>query len=350
MLLRPHVILLLLFAPLLTSAQYSGPESVEYDPVGDRYFVSNTTGLAIKVRDQAGTVTDFVTGMAAAPYGLEILGDVLYACTGGGVRGYSLATGQQVFQIALNAGFANGITTDGTYLYVTDFNNSTGRKIFKVDPVAGTFTTLVQNLPGQPNGIVHLPGTNEVLVAFWGSNAAVRSYDTTTGANTGNVTTTVGNIDGIAIDCEGKVLIASWSPARISRFTWGIPSPTLTNLNVPGLNNPADIDYDTVHDRVCIPNSGNNTVTFFDLACTTGVPELSQSTVLIASPNPARDMLAIEPAFPTAEGYVLMDARGLVLGGGTLSPRAKLDVSGLKPGAYTLFFSRGGQRVRFIKE
>lgn len=342
--------LALLFASALVNAQYSGPESVEYDPVGDRYFVSNTTGLAIKVRDQAGAVTDFVTGMAAAPYGLEILGDVLYACTGGGVRGYDLATGAQVFQIALNAGFANGITTDGTHLYVTDFNNTTGRKIFKVDPVAGSFTTLVQNLPGQPNGIVHLPGTTEVLVAFWGSNAAVRSYDTVTGANMGNVSTGVGNIDGITLDCEGQVMIASWSPARISRFTWGIMSPTFSNLNVPGLSNPADIDYDTVHDRVCIPNSGNNTVTLFDLACTTDVPELAPVSGLHAVPNPARDVLAIEPAFPAAEGYVLLDARGLVLGGGTLSPRAKLDVSGLRSGAYTLFFSRTGQRVRFIRE
>ena len=80
-------LLILPFLALQAHAQYQGPESVEYDPVGDRYFVSNTQSNTIKVRDQAGVVTDFVSGMASAPYGLEILGDVLYACTGGGVRG-----------------------------------------------------------------------------------------------------------------------------------------------------------------------------------------------------------------------------------------------------------------------
>ena len=36
-----HALQLMLIS-LPAAAQYSGPESVEYDPVGDRYFVSNT--------------------------------------------------------------------------------------------------------------------------------------------------------------------------------------------------------------------------------------------------------------------------------------------------------------------
>lgn len=353
LLLHPWAFGALLLAPVLGMGQYNGPESVEYDPVGDRYFVSNTTGLAIKVRDQTGVVTDFVTGMAAAPYGLEILGDVLYACTGGGVRGYSLSTGAQVFQIALGAGFANGITTDGTHLYVTDFNNTTGRKIFKVDPVANTFTTLAQNLPGQPNGIVHLPGTTEVLVAFWGSNAAVRSYDTATGANMGNVSTGVGNIDGITLDCEGQVLIASWSPARISRFTWGIGSPTFANLNVPGLSNPADIDYDTVHDRVCIPNSGNNTVTLFDLGCvTTGVAELVPPSITVY-PNPGHDRVRFSGLTDGTWQASVFDARGVLVLQGGLGEGQELDVSKLAPGVYSVVLhgpSGVTHRVKWVKE
>lgn len=341
----------LLLLPFVANAQYQGPESVEYDPVGDRYLVSNTTGASIKQRAQDGTVTDFAAGLSAAPYGLEIMGDVLYACMGGGVRGFSLATGEQVFQIALNAGFANGITTDGTNLYVTDFHNSQ-RRIFKVDPAAGTFTILASGLPGQPNGIVYLAATNEVLVGFWGSQAAVRSYNAVTGANTGSVTTNVGSIDGVVLDCQGRVLISSWSPARISRFEWGVPAPVFENLNVPGLSSPADIDYDAVNDRVCIPNSGNNTVTLFQLNCGATAVEtpVADTISLRVLPNPAQDRISVEPRFPRSEPYLLLNTRGSVIGGGTLSSGAHLDISPLAPGVYTMQFTRRGERVRFVKE
>src|SRR5436190_420804 len=92
----------LLFPLLLTcctgNAQYSGPESVEYDAVGDRYFVSNTGSSLIKVRSQAGVVTDFVS-VSPAPYGLEIKGDTLFACSGGSVKGYLLSNATQVFNL-----------------------------------------------------------------------------------------------------------------------------------------------------------------------------------------------------------------------------------------------------------
>ncbi len=329
-------------------AQYQGPESVEYDAAGDRYFVGNIGSSSIKVRAQDGTVTDHVTGMAAAPYGLELLGDVLYACTGGGVRGYDRSTGAQVFQIALGATFANGITTDGTHLYVTDFS---GGRIFKVDPVGNSFTTLVQGLAGQPNGIAFRPESNELLVGFWGGSAFVRGYDAITGANTANVASGMGNIDGVVFDCHGRVLISTWSPARISRFEWGVPSPAFENLNVAGLNNPADIDYDPVNDRVCIPNTGNHTVTLFDLNCApTHVPSVTADTALRVRPNPAQDRITVEPRSPQAEPYLLLNTRGSVIGGGTLSSGAQLDITPLAPGVYTLHFTRTAHKVRFVKE
>ena len=51
-------------ASTLCLAQYSGPESVEYDAAGDRYLVSNTGSSSIKQRDQLGTVTNFATGLS----------------------------------------------------------------------------------------------------------------------------------------------------------------------------------------------------------------------------------------------------------------------------------------------
>jgi DNA-binding beta-propeller fold protein YncE len=331
-----------------SQAQYSGPESVEYDAAGDRYFVSNTAIGVIKVRDQSGVVTDFAS-VSPAPYGLEIMGDTLFACSGGGVKGYRLSDGALVFNRSLGGTFCNGITTDGQFLYVTDFSSS-AQRIYKVDVANNSHTTLVSNTGGQPNGIVHLPGTDELLVAFWGSNAAVKSYDRNTGVLNGSVSTGLTNIDGITVDCFGRVVIASWSPDRISVFDWGVMSPTFTDLLVPGLNNPADIDFDTFNQRICIPNSGNNTVSLFELNCPLGIRSASLPAVSRAVPNPTSGVLRIEPALTTDEPYLLLDARGLLVGGGTLKAGAQLDISGLPSGRYAIQLTRRGTVLQVVKE
>lgn len=344
---RMRVILLLVFVSsgLIAGAQYSGPESVEYDAVGDRYFISNTGSGIIKQRSQAGVVTDFVS-VSPAPYGLEIKGDTLFACSGGSVKGYLLSNASPVFNLNLGGTFLNGITTDGTYLYVTDFG---GQEIFRVDPTAGTFSSWVASTGGTPNGIVYAPEHDALLVAYWGGSAMVRAYDRLTASIAGTVSTTLTNIDGITLDCDGMVLIASWSPDRITRFEWGILSPTFEDLQVPGLNNPADIDFDDVHDRVCIPNAAANTVTLHEVTCTTGIHEIERSALKVI-PNPTTGLIRIEPAFNRDEPYILLDGRGLMIGGGTLRHQAQLDISALPAGAYVLDFTRVRKQVRVVKE
>lgn len=327
-------------------AQYSGPESVEFDPIGDRYFVSNTQSSSIKVRSQAGVVTDFATSLPTAPYGLEIMGTTLYAAMGGSVRGYDLATGDEVFVRNLSASFLNGITTDGTYLYLTDFSAT---RIYKVDVAGNSHTTLVANTAGTPNGIVYDAVGDRLVVAFWGSNAPVKSFDRETGAATTLVTTALGSIDGITIDCFGNFLLASWSPDRITRYDPAFALPA-ENMNVPDLNNPADIDFDIPNGRICIPNSGSNTVQLFEINCTTGIAEEAVGEAFRVVPNPGMDMVRLEPALTKAEPYILLDARGLLIGGGTLHANSWLDISDLRPGMYIIHLTRSDRKVRLVKE
>lgn len=343
---RTALLFLATCAVLPLTAQYQGPESVEYDAVGDRYFVSNTASNSIKVRDQAGNVTDFVP-VSPAPYGLEIKGDTLFACSGGGVKGYLLSTGTQVFNLSLGATFLNGITTDGHYLYVTDFN--VGR-IYQVEPTTGSFSTWVANTGGTPNGIVYAPGSDQLLVAYWGPNANVRGYDRATQVITGTVSTGLTNIDGITLDCQGRVLISSWSPDRISRFEWGIMSPTFEDLMVPGLNNPADIDYDDVNDKVCIPNAGNNTVQLFELGCIpTGLWERSQ-TPLVAFPDPVVDEVRFLGLTTGTYRYQVIGPDGRIhLTGSGFRSGDPLHLARLTPGRYiVLLIGQDGARMRTV--
>ncbi|MBK7085321.1 MAG: hypothetical protein IPH53_11915 [Flavobacteriales bacterium] len=104
------------------------PESVENDPAGDRYFVSNTSDGTIKQRDRLGTVTP----SPAWSHPLWLESSAIRSMPAMGQReGYLLSTGALVSNLNLGGAFLNGITTDGTYLYVTDFSDE---KIFPVDP------------------------------------------------------------------------------------------------------------------------------------------------------------------------------------------------------------------------
>src|SRR5690606_15501437 len=184
-------------------------------------------------------------GLPDAPYGLEIMGEVLYACMGDGIRGYSLSTGEEEYERDLDASFPNGITTDGEFLYVTDFGTD---RILKVDPIDDSHSTLVADTEGTPNGIVFDPTGDRLVVVFWGSNAPIKEVDRNTGemnvlvANTG-----LGNIDGITIDCNGNFLTASWSPSQITIWDQDFLGSGI-ELAIPGIGNPADIDFDLVND------------------------------------------------------------------------------------------------------
>jgi len=327
------------------SAQYDGPESVEYDPIGDRYFVSNTGSGLIRIQDQTGAVTTLVD-TEGSPYGMELLGDTLFACIDGGIKGYSTQDGELVFDLDLGGGFLNGITTDGTYLYTTDFGDN---KIFKVDVANSSSSVLVANTSGTPNGIVWDPIGERLVVVFWGTNAPIKSFDRSTGAAQTLVANSgVGNIDGVAIDCLGNFLVASWNPDRITRF-----EPTFTmagvNTGITGLNNPADMDLDGVNNRLCIPNTGTNSVILADVSCTNGIPEQVKYTMRTI-PNPTAGLVRLDPPLRSTEPFMVLDARGLLQATGSLRANALLDLGDLPAGLYSILFTRLAHQVRVVKE
>ena len=338
--------LALLLTACTASSQYNSPESVEYDTAGDRYFVSNTGDNTIKQRDQAGAVTAFVS-VSPAPYGLEIQGDTLFACSGGSVKGYSLSSAALVFNLNLGGTFLNGITSDGTHIYVTDFS---AKRIHKIDPALGTSSILVNSTVFTPNGIVYDPADDRLVVVAWGSNAAITAVDKNSGAMTTLSTTNLTNIDGVTIDCDGHFIVASWSPDRLTRYE---PSFTLPGVIVPatGLNNPADIDFDPLHGTVCVPNANGNSVSLVPVAeCTVGVAPVMAWEEFQVFPNPAEAIIRVALGAIGPVPYLLMDAKGLMVGGGVLPVGGLLDIEPLRSGTYVLSIPGLRKLARFVRE
>jgi hypothetical protein len=243
---------------VIFSQSLNGPESIEWDATNTRWLIGNKGNGTILARSENGTLSNFVTGIPSGPYGIEILGDVLYSCEGGFIRGYNLTSGANVFTLNLNATFLNGLTSDGNNnLYATDFS---AKKIFKIDVNAVSFTTLASGLAKTPNGIFYDGDNNRCVYVTWGSNAPIMAIDLTTNVTSTVLATTLSNCDGITRDSCGNYYVSSWGNNKLNKFD---ASLTGTHTVLPTvLSSPADIDcrFETTSDVVGNTNS-NNTIT-----------------------------------------------------------------------------------------
>ena len=261
--------------PLAGSAQsFSGPESIEFHARLNRTLVSNTSGGNILARANEGSLSVF-TSAPNNPYGLELMAGTLFVLDSGFIRGYDIDSAVQVMNLQMpGAGFLNGITSIGIdTLYVSDFSNDTITAVDVSDLDNPTVATPVSTSPSTPNGVVFDRASNRLLIATWGGSAKILSLDLSPGAAPAAlINTTLGNIDGIALDCNGAIHVAAWSSCGASggclrRFDppFALNSPAEIVAN--GLSSPADIDYGWVSADIAVPQSGNNTVSFHATGC-----------------------------------------------------------------------------------
>ncbi|HMS63969.1 MAG TPA: hypothetical protein PKD83_01805, partial [Ignavibacteria bacterium] len=124
------IALIVAISSSLSFSQYSSPESITYDTLSKRYFISNTSSSKIVQRDRQGVVTDFIT-VGGSIHGVTVYGNKIFVCNGTRVKGYDLTTAGEVFNVTVSGStFLNDLTADANgILYVSDFSN---RRIYKL--------------------------------------------------------------------------------------------------------------------------------------------------------------------------------------------------------------------------
>jgi hypothetical protein len=256
-----YTVLVSLLTLNLNAQSFSGPESVEFDPINNRYIVSNTSSGNLQSVIPGNAPTLFVAGVTA-PYGLVVVDSTVYVNTNGMVNGYNLATGLQTFTANVNGTFLNGICADSSgHLYTTDF---TAKKIYKVNISDGSSWVYVSATTKTPNGILFDAANNRLLYCTWGTGVQIKAVSLADSSQTILKTTTLSNDDGIAMDGQGRIYISVWGTQSIymldSAFV-NAPAQVIT-----GLSSPADIYYNLDNDTLGVPNSGNSTVNFYNMA------------------------------------------------------------------------------------
>ncbi|MCB9187373.1 MAG: T9SS type A sorting domain-containing protein [Flavobacteriales bacterium] len=247
----------------LSAQSLSGVESVEYDPINNRYLASSDGSSIVAIAPNGG-LSYFGSG-TAADYGMEVMNGTLFAITGTSIKGYDLNSETEVMSMTISgAQFLNGMGSNGTdKLWVSDFN---GYSIYEIDVTnlsSPSYNMVADQTDigttNKPNGIVYDGDNNRILIVGWGSNAPIKAMDLTSYNVTDVVSNTgVGNIDGIDKDGDGNWFISSWSPARITKYNNDFSISEV--ITVPGISSPADICYAPETDTLAIP--GGNQVLF----------------------------------------------------------------------------------------
>lgn len=345
----------LLAALPLQAQSFNSPESVEYDARRHRWLVSQNGSNRLNTYHPAtGTLALFSTSISSGPHGLATIGDTLYACDGGRIRGFDLATGTEVFNVNLNGTFLNGLTSDGrAYLFATDFST---KKIFRVNTRTGSFNQMATTTR-TPNGIYYDGAHRRCVFVTWGNGAAIQALSLTDSTVSTLANTSLGNIDGITRDPAGNWYVAAWSTNALHRFD---STFTAAPVNVMGgLSNPADISINASGDSIAIPNAGSaNNVVFFTQTVT-GSPQTVNVALLPLQcwPNPALSycFISLDADLPGAL-LVLRDAAGREVQRQPLTgKRARLERGSLPQGFYTVALYdaqqqlRASQKVAFVE-
>jgi len=342
-----NILTLFIFSVLSISVNaqaYNGPESIEYDAANDRWLVANSGNGEIIARANDGTQTVFVSGMSTGPYGIEIVGNTVYACDGGRIKGYDLTTGTQVANVNLGGTFLNGITHIGTDLFITDFS---AKEIYRLNTLNNAFNIYITGLVKSPNGIIYDDINDRLVMVNWGTNAPIIGINLADSTYATLTTTTLGNCDGIAMNCSGQFYVSSWSPERISRFENDFVA-TPVNMNIVGLDNPADIFYNQVEDTLGIPNSfaSTSTVTFVQYNDCNSLSVAEESNISFQIfPNPANEMIFIQSNTTNANIIITDQVGKMILSEKMISNNISFDISNLPSGIYLVTIDTFTQKL-----
>ncbi len=248
-------------------SQYNSPESVTYDTVSSRYFISNTSSSKIVQRDRNGVVTDFVT-VGGSIHGVTVHANRVYVCNGTRVRGYDLTSGSEVMNVLISgSAFLNDLAADANgMLFISDFNS---KRIYKLNTNTQEYWIYVANTTNTPNGVYVDAQRNRLLLCCWGSNAPVRAVNFSDSTISTLITTPYSNCDGISLDRNNNVYVSTWGIQSVVKYDINFTAPAVVIAS--GLSNPADIYVNKKTDTIAIPNAGNSTVVFSLLNVTSTV-------------------------------------------------------------------------------
>lgn len=272
----------------------NSPESILFDPVSQLYLVSNagsgTSGGSLVYFDPlTNNLTSFVSTGVSSPKGMAIINNMVYVTDVTSVRGFSLESHENLFNLDIpGSSFLNDMTSDGTLLYVSD---NAVNKIFVIDIQQASSTILCEDPDLQsPNGILYDGQENRLLICSFRSNSPIQEFNLASSILNTLTTSTLSQLDGLAMDVNRNVYVSSWASNAVFRFDPDFSSDPVEVSN--GHFGPADIFINSETNELLVPNFSNNTINIIDLG-PMNIEDMMNPFRLVVFPNPSYSQINI---------------------------------------------------------
>jgi len=362
-----YILIFTLIIGILSSASIaqnllSLPESVVYDAPRERYIVSNWGNGNLVIIDSEGEQSYFLQNVQCYA-GLTIVNDTLYvSCREYGVKGFSLATGENVLTVPIaGAGNINDITADSSgNLYVS---YPTGNIIYKVKRHTGDFWPFVTSGLNTPNGLYYDEVNDRLLCVSYRLYSPIQIISLEDSTIIGQSAYTIHNLDGLTRDNSGNWYTSTWYYDAVYRFDSTLTNPPEVFSQHAG--DPADIYYNPVLDEIAVPIFNLSTVDFVSVPA--GVKSINDTDIpsgirlLQAYPNPFNSQTSVSYSLPSRSDVSLdlLNAEGQVVRGifaGELNPgfyTNNVTINDLVSGVYFLRLTAADegalQKIIFLK-
>lgn len=252
----------------------SGAESVSFDTLNNRYLVSSLNTNKIISIDEEGNQSIFKESIQA--FGNCIKDNIFYVSGGTHVRGVDVTTAEIIMDVNIpGTQQLDGVTTDDDgNLYVVE---TIRNWIYKINLFDNTVTQFASAGAGNfPQDIIYDKFNNRLLLVFWHSNSSILSIDLETATVDTAVATETGFFDGITIDNEGNVYVASHDgEGKIIMYNNDFTNPPAVISE--GYDEPAGLDVNLRDNILAIPSFAGNRVDFIKLPAQYITSEVSSS-------------------------------------------------------------------------
>ena len=158
---------------------------------------------------------------------------------------------------AVTALLACASVSSADFIWISSFSND---RVYKVDAATGaTLMTISASVLDSPSGLALSPDRSTLYVSATNSSAAdVYMFNTSTGANTGSLSSSFSSVRGLALEGNGTFLyVSSLDSDRLFVFNTSTGS---NNPSVQNLNNPQGLTLAPDEGSIFIANSGGNNV------------------------------------------------------------------------------------------
>lgn len=232
------------------------PESIVYDPIGDRFLISNTGSGSIVAMDSKGKYKDYLPKAFNSPKGMALRDDMLFVCEPNRIVAVDVSEAKIVDKYEISGARAlNDIALDEYgKIYSTDTEMNC---VWIYNPKDGSTEKVTSPLFKKPNGIYYDRPRWQMFVVNFAERSPILSLDVRDNQVSIFMDSVYSQLDGIAEDDWGRLFISSWAEEMI------IEIPQEQNrflVRKTGLKSPADLYYHLPTNELLVPLHHKNKI------------------------------------------------------------------------------------------